>query len=147
MKRPKKEDESIVGVGALSSIQRGFILGFFAGQGSFGGDGRTPHLTLRMNPKHSSLLTKLAELIPGCQIYGPYINGNREYLQWMLRGDDLAKVVQAGLFEDLKEWDESSYARYREMVDTYFVDGRLRFRSKKRRRITSSRGGSSTESV
>jgi hypothetical protein len=147
MKSPKKEDGSIVGVGALSSIERGFVLGFFTGQGSFGGDGRNPHLTLRMHTKHKALLEKLATLIPGSQIFGPYSHANREYLQWMLRGDDLAKVVQAGLFEDLKVWDESSYLRYREMVDTYFVDGKLRFRSKKRRRITSSKGGSSTESV
>ncbi len=131
----------------MEQIQRGFILGFFTGQGSFGGDGRSPHLTLRMHTKHKALLEKLATLIPGSQIYGPYINGSREYLQWMLRGDDLANVVNQGIFEDLKEWDESSYLRYREMVDTYFVDGRLRFRSKKRRRITSSKGGSSTESV
>ena len=131
----------------MNQTQKGFLLGFFAGQGSFGGDGRTPHLTLRMNPVHKSLLSKLTELIPGSQVYGPYKHGNRDYLQWMLRGDDLGKVVSDGLFEGLKEWDESSYQRYREMVDTYFVDGRLRFRSRKRRRITSSKGGSSTDSV
>ena len=147
MKRPKKVDESIVGIDSLGPLENGFVLGFFTGQGSFGGDGRTPHLTLRMNPKHSSLLAKLTMLLPGSQIYGPYTNGKREYLQWMLRGEDLAKVVSNGLFEGLKEWDESSYQRYRDMVDTYFVDGRLRFRSRKRRRITSSKGGSSTESV
>lgn len=130
----------------MDAIQKGFILGFFTGQGSFGGDGRTPHLTLRMHPKHEQLLDKLTELIPGSKVFGPYINGGREYLQWMLRGDELAKVVSEGLFEDLKEWDPSSHQRYHEMVDTYFVGGRLRFRSKKRRRITSSKGGSSTES-
>ena len=143
MKGLVNERESI----ALSLTERGFILGFFAGQGSFGGDGRNPHLTLRMHTKHQELLVKLTMLLPGSQRYGPYTNGNREYLQWMLRGDDLAKVVSNGLFEGLKDWDESSYARYREMVDTYFVDGRLRFRSRKRRRITSSKGGSSTDSV
>ena len=129
----------------MDQIQKGFVLGFFTGQGSFGGDGRTPHLTLRMHTKHKGLLKNLTDLLPGSQVYGPYSHGNREYLQWMLRGDDLAKVVKSELFEDLKNWDESSYQRYREMVTTYFVDGKLRFRSKKRRRITSSNGGSSTD--
>ena len=131
----------------MEQHQRGFVLGFFCGQGSFGGDGRSPHLTLRMNPKHVQLLEKLTEMLEGSQVYGPYTTAGREYLQWMLRGDDLAKHVQAKTFEGLKDWDESAYQRYREMVDVYFVDGKLRFRSKKRRRMTSSRGGSSTDKV
>ena len=131
----------------MDQIQKGFILGFFAGQGSFGGDGRTPQLTLRMHTSHEPLLIKLCELFPGSQVYGPYSHGERTYLQWMLRGDELAKVVNQGIFEDLKEWDMPSYERYRAMVDGYFVEGKLKFRSKKRRRITSSKGGSSTESV
>jgi hypothetical protein len=131
----------------MNQVQKGFVLGFFTGQGSFGGDGRTPHLTLRMHTKHEQLLIKLTQLIEGSQIYGPYSHSGREYLQWMLRGDELAKVVNAEVFEGLKEWDEPSYQRYREMVDTYFVNGKLKFRSRKRRRMTSSKGGSSTESV
>ena len=131
----------------MNPTERGFILGFFAGQGSFGGDGRTPHLTLRMHTSRGPLLIKLCGLFVGSQVYGPYSHGDRTYFQWMLRGDELAKIVQSNLFEDLKDWDDSSYQRYRDMVDTYFVEGKLRFRSKKRRRITSSKGGSSTDSV
>ncbi|MBS1703014.1 MAG: hypothetical protein JST12_15215 [Armatimonadetes bacterium] len=131
----------------MNQVEKGFVLGFFAGQGSFGGDGRTPHLTLRMNVQHEGLLQRLCQILPGSLIYGPYAHGERHYYQWMLRGDDLAKVVEDGVFEELEQWDEPSYARYREMVDRYFVSGKLRFRSKKRRRITSSSGGSSTESV
>ena len=132
---------------SLSELQLGFVLGFFAGQGSFGGDGRTPHLTLRMHTSHGPLLIKLCGLFVGSQIYGPYSHGDRTYYQWMLRGDDLAKIVKSEMFEDLKDWDESSYQRYREMVDHYFVEGKLRFRSRKRRRMTSSKGGSSTDNV
>ncbi len=131
----------------MDQIEKGFILGFFAGQGSFGGDGRTPQLTLRMHTSHEALLIKLCGLFPGSQIYGPYTHGDRNYIQWMLRGDELAKVVNQGIFEDLKDWDMPSYERYRAMVESYFADGKLKFRSKKRRRITSSKGGSSTDSV
>ena len=131
----------------ISEAEKGFILGFFVGQGSFGGDGRTPQLTLRMHTSHGPLLIKLCGLFPGSQVYGPYSHGERTYFQWMLRGDELAIFVNEGIFEGLKEWDGPSYERYRAMVDGYFVDGKLKFRSKKRRRITSSRGGSSTESV
>lgn len=131
----------------MNQIEKGFVLGFFTGQGSFGGDGRTPQLTLRMHVKHQALLERLREILPGSLIYGPYAHGDRLYLQWMLRGDELAKIVQEGIFDELKEWDLPSHAKYQEMVDHYFVSGRLRFRSRKRRRMTSSKGGSSTESV
>ena len=131
----------------MNQIEKGFVLGFFTGQGSFGGDGKTPQLTLRMHTSHEALLRRLCEILPGSLIYGPYSHGERQYLQWMLRGDVLAGVVADGLFEGLKDWDDMSYARYRDMVDDYFVSGKLRFRSRKRRRMTSSSGGSSTESV
>lgn len=117
----------------MNDIEKGFVLGFFAGQGSFGGDGRTPQLTLRMHVSHLQLLQKLTTLLPGSQIYGPYAHGERQYYQWMLRGDELAVGVFDGVFEDLKDWDMPSYLRYREMVDKYFVDGRLRFRQKSRK--------------
>ena len=118
----------------MNQIEKGFILGFFAAQGSFGGDGRTPQLTVRMHTDHETLLRRLCELLPGSQIYGPYAHGNRQYYQWMLRGDELAQGVFDGVFEDLKEWDMPSYLRYRDMVETYFVNGRLRFRQAKKRR-------------
>lgn len=119
----------------MNSLEKGFVLGFFVGQGSFGGDGRTPQLTLRMHVIHHDLLLRLCEILPGSVIYGPYAHGAREYFQWMLRGEELASVVREGVFEDLKDWDTPSYLRYREMVDRYIVDGRLRFRVRTRRRI------------
>lgn len=129
----------------MNQHEKGFILGFFTGQGSFGGDGKTPHLTVRMHVKHQGLLQRLVQLMPGSNVYGPYSHGDRQYYQWMLRGEDL--VTYQDVFEELKDWDQPSYERYKEMEVRYFVSGKLRFRSRKRRRITSSSGGSSTDSV
>ncbi len=129
----------------MNQLEKGFVLGFFTGQGSFGGDGRTPHLTVRMHTKHEDLLQRLCQLLPGSNVYGPYTHGEREYYQWMLRGEELANHID--LLEELKDWDDPSYERFKEMKDRYFVSDKLRFRSKKRRRITSSNGGSSTDSV
>jgi hypothetical protein len=128
----------------MNSFERGFLVGFFVGQGSFGGDGKQPHIILRMHVQHSGLLDRLVKLIPGSKINGPYANGSKSYLQWSVRGIPMQNLVQSGVLEDLKDWDEDAYVRYRNMVDRYFVDGRLR--SLKSRRMTSSSGGSSTES-
>ncbi len=124
----------------MKQVDKGFLLGFFVGQGSFGGDGRTPQVTVRMHVSHHALLLRLSELLPGSQIYGPYAHGDRQYYQWMLRGDELVTFVNNGVFEGLQEWDEPSYLRYREMVDHYFVDGKLKFRQRKRRRKVSKAG-------
>ncbi len=85
---------------------------------------------------HHDLLLRLCEILPGSVIYGPYAHGERQYYQWMLRGEELAAAVREEIFEELRDWDIPSYLRYREMVDKYIVDGRLRFRQTKRRRAS-----------
>ena len=131
----------------MNQIDKGFLLGFFTGDGSFGGDGIQPQMTLRMAVIHHGLLLKLCELLPGSQIYGPYSHGQRHYYQWMLRGEALEGVVQSELFTELGAYSSDAHDRYMGMVNRYFVDGKLRSRSKKRRRMTSSKGGSSTDNV
>ena len=36
----------------LSDFQRGLLLGILIGEGHFGGDGKQPHVTLRMHTRH-----------------------------------------------------------------------------------------------
>jgi hypothetical protein len=81
----------------LSELDRGIVAGLLLGQGSFGGDGRQPHVTLRMHVRHESLFRWLLERFPRTRLYGPYHHGDRSYYQWMARGralvEDLLPVL------------------------------------------------------
>lgn len=104
----------------MNDFDRGFLLGFFCGQGSFGGDGKQGHIILRMHAVHLPLMERLRELLAGSKINGPYTNGVKLYYQWSLRGSGLEELVGSRVLEDLKEFDPDSHLRYRAMVDRYF---------------------------
>src|ERR671939_36125 len=70
----------------LSDFDRGVLVGVLVGEGSFGGDGRQPHITLRMHVRHESLFRWLIDRFPDTRLYGPYTHGGRSYFQWMARG-------------------------------------------------------------
>jgi hypothetical protein len=69
----------------------GFLIGLLVGEGHFGGDGRQPHITLRMHTRHERLFRWLEATFPGGKLYGPYTHGGRSYFQWMARGPYLAR--------------------------------------------------------
>ena len=79
----------------------GFLVGLLVGEGHFGGDGRQPHVTLRMHVRHEAIFRWLERTFPGGRVYGPYHHGGRDYLQWMARGsflrDELAPVLDRTL--------------------------------------------------
>jgi hypothetical protein len=70
----------------LSPREEGLIVGLLLTQGSLGGDGRQPHVIVKMHVRHEVLMRWLAERVPGSRVYGPYSHGDREYFQWMARG-------------------------------------------------------------
>jgi len=69
----------------LDDFSVGFLLGVLAGEGHFGGDGRQPHVTLRMHVRHEKLFRWLQSTFPETRLYGPYNHGGRSYFQWMAR--------------------------------------------------------------
>ena len=73
----------------LTDRDEGLVVGLLIGQGHFGGDGRQPHVTLKMHIRHEALLRWLEIGIPGSRLYGPYDHGGRRYFQWMARGPAL----------------------------------------------------------
>lgn len=75
----------------LSDFDRGVLIGLLIGEGSFGGDGRQPQVTLRMHVRHEALFAWLTERFPRCRLYGPYHHGGRHYYQWMARGRALVE--------------------------------------------------------
>ena len=77
----------------LSDFDRGVVVGLLVGEGSFGGDGKQPQITLRMHTRHEALFRWLIERFPATRLYGPYHHGGRSYYQWMARGTVLVRDV------------------------------------------------------
>jgi hypothetical protein len=87
--------------GTLTDFDRGVIVGLLIGEGSFGGDGKQPQVTLRMHVRHQALFTWLVERFPETRLYGPYHHGGRSYYQWMARGRVLVRDVLPLLEQEL----------------------------------------------
>jgi hypothetical protein len=80
-------------VAELTNFERGFLVGVLVGEGSFGGDGKQPQVTLRMHTRHGAIFAWLADRFPRTRVYGPYTHGGRSYYQWMARGVALVEDV------------------------------------------------------
>src|ERR1700685_4815652 len=83
---PKRTTETDPG------IATGFLVGLLVGEGHFGGDGRQPHVTLRMHVRHEAIFEWLQRTFPGGRVYGPYHHGGGGHLPWvggrgLLRGE------------------------------------------------------------
>ena len=104
----------------LTDTERGIVAGLLIGEGHFGGDGRYPHITLRMHVRHEALFRWMVARFPRSRLYGPYNHGNRHYFQWMARGDalveDVLPVVEAVLTPEL---DAYAFGRLRDMRERY----------------------------
>jgi hypothetical protein len=104
----------------LTDFERGFLVGVLVGEGSFGGDGKQPHVTLRMHTRHEALFRWLEARFPRSRLYGPYHHGGRSYFQWMARGpaliEDLLPLLDAELGPEL---DGHAHERYRQMREKY----------------------------
>jgi hypothetical protein len=116
---------------ALSDIDRGIAAGLLLAQGSFGGDGRQPQVTLRMHVRHEAVFRWLMGRFPATKLYGPYHHGDRSYYQWMARGKALVDEVLPVLEELIvPELDEAAAQRLADMTTRYAEPiARLRARS------------------
>lgn len=105
---------------SISDFDAGLLVGILVGEGSFGGDGKQPQVTLRMHVRHEALFAWLMERLPRSRLYGPYRHGGREYFQWMMRGrplvEDLLPILDARLGPSI---DGHAAARYQAMLDNY----------------------------
>ena len=105
---------------APADFDVGFLVGILVGEGHFGGDGRQPHVTLRMHTDHKSLFDWIMEHFPGGKLYGPYHHGGRKYYQWMARGAFLREHLVPLLDRHLNEQlDAKAARRFREMKARY----------------------------
>jgi hypothetical protein len=104
----------------LSDFERGVLVGLLVGEGSFGGDGKQPQVTLRMHVRHEALFRWLVERLPNTRLYGPYHHGGRSYYQWMARGralvTDVLPLLEGALSPAL---DGYAYERFENMRTRY----------------------------
>jgi len=104
----------------LTDVERGLVAGVLMSDGSFGGDGKQPHVILRKHVRHESLLRWLVTLFPRSRLYGPYTHGDRSYFQWVARGpalvEDVLPVLEALIVPEL---DAHAASRLREMRERY----------------------------
>ena len=104
----------------LTDFDRGLFVGLLVGEGSFGGDGKQPQITLRMHVRHEVIFMWLMERFPDTRLYGPYHHGGRSYYQWMARGPALVRDVLP-LLEDasIEQVDAHAAERLRTMRERY----------------------------
>ena len=100
-----------------TEFEEGVLVGLLVGEGHFGGDGRQPHVTLRMHTRHEALFRWIERTFPGGRLYGPYEHGGRRYYQWMARGpflrDELVPMLRRRLGPRL---DGYAYDRFEAML-------------------------------
>jgi hypothetical protein len=109
----------------LNEVERGLVAGILIGEGHFGGDGRNPHITLRMHVRHESLFRWLHARFPRTRLYGPYHHGGRHYYQWMARGaalaEDVLPLVEPVLTEEVDAYVAERVRAMRERYASFFA--------------------------
>ncbi len=104
----------------MTEFEEGVLVGLLVGEGHFGGDGRQPHVTLRMHLRHQAMFDWINRTLPGGKLYGPYHHSDRHYLQWMARGRFLRDVLLPILDRRLTpELDGPSFERFSRMKLLY----------------------------
>jgi hypothetical protein len=109
----------------LSECERGLVAGILMSEGSFGGDGKQPHIMLRKHVRHESLMRWLVDRFPRSRLYGPYHHGDRSYFQWVARGpvlvEDVLPVLDALIVPELDAHAAARLADLRERYAPYIA--------------------------
>jgi hypothetical protein len=117
-------------VSPLSPLEKGIVVGVLIGEGSFGGDGKQPQITLRMHVRHEALFRWLMVRFPRTKLYGPYGHGGRSYYQWMARGpaliEDVLPVLEETLTDELDAHAAQRLAAMRERYADFIARSRSR---------------------
>src|SRR5438309_11986496 len=107
-------------MGELSAFERGILVGVLIGEGSFGGDGKQPQVTVRMHVRREALARWLADRVPDSRVYGPYHHGGRSYVQWMARGRALVNGLLPLLEGEISpQLDAHAATRLAAMTERY----------------------------
>lgn len=105
----------------LDPFSEGFLLGILVGEGHFGGDGKQPQITLRMDVRHEDLFMWLQKAVPCGKLYGPYHHAGRHYYQWMARGVCLRKLLVPMIKRRYDFLDSHIQMRFTKMCERYDI--------------------------
>lgn len=101
-----------------SEFEIGFLFGLLVGEGSFTGDKRQGAVQVRMHVRHEPLLRSMCEQWGG-RLNGPYEHDGRHSVVWMVRGNDLLRLLV--LLDDHlhRVPDEKLHKRWRRLKRRY----------------------------
>jgi hypothetical protein len=106
---------------SMTDFEEGVIVGLLVGEGSFGGDGKQPQVTLKMHVRHEKLFFWLVERLPDSKLYGPYHHGDRHFYQWMIRGKALRESLVPLMAKHVAKLDDHAAARFQNMCQNYNI--------------------------
>src|SRR3954470_9500090 len=114
----------------LTERDKGIVARLLIAEGSFGGAGGQPQVTLKMHIRHERLLRWLVDRFPRAQLFEPYEHGDRVFFQWMARGralvQDVLPVLQDAGFAALDDHAAERLSRMQERYADYIARiGRL----------------------
>jgi hypothetical protein len=114
----------------LTPFEQGIVVGVLIGEGSFGGDGKQPQITLRMHVRHEALFRWLIERFPRTKLYGPYGHDGRNYYQWMARGtaliEDVLPILDEALTDEIDGYASRRLAEMRTRYADFFARAEAR---------------------
>jgi hypothetical protein len=136
-----------------TDFEEGVLVGLLVGEGHFGGDGRQPHVTLRMHERHEVMFRWIDRTFPGGRLYGPYDHGGRRYYQWMARGrylrEELVPLLEGRLSAVLDDYARGRFdamvARYTRQLHTGPTGEDTVGHGTSREHASAGRGGLTTE--
>ncbi|MEQ1822962.1 MAG: hypothetical protein ABL949_10655 [Fimbriimonadaceae bacterium] len=105
----------------MTEFEEGVVLGVLVGEGSFGGDGKQPQITLKMHVRHEKLFFWLVDKFPASKLYGPYHHGDRHFYQWMIRGQALRETLAPLVARHVDQLDDHAARRFRDMCMNYNI--------------------------
>lgn len=106
---------------ALDDFSLGVLVGLLVGEGHFGGDGKQPHVTLRMHVRHERVFRWLVATFPESKLFGPYNHSGRRYFQWMARGAFLRETLVPLIAARVPDLDEHAASRFDAMCERYAI--------------------------
>ena len=114
----------------LDDRDQGLLAGILLAQGSFGGDGKQPQITLRLHTRHEALFRWLMARFPRTKLYGPYHHGDRSYYQWMARGqalvEDVLPVLEATITAEVDGYAAQRLGEMREQYADFIARAQRR---------------------
>jgi hypothetical protein len=103
----------------MSDFDIGYAMGLLVGEGCFTGDRHHPVCSVRLHSRDPKPLLFLQRMFGG-RIYGPYQDGKRTTLVWLLRGNALRRATLLFLFHLPESHKREQFLKWLDRYQLYF---------------------------